>query len=180
MMKKKPKKSNWAIRLDFEENRMKQDGQFLTFTLRQQTYGVSVDCVKEINRMTEITPVPNSDECIKGVINLRGKVIPVVDLRIKFKIPESEYSKNTCIIIIEGKSGEVGIIVDSVNAVILLDKDHIEPAPVLSQNDETSFVIGMGKSEEKVVILVDIIRCVAKENLNKVIEIAQSEKTQAA
>lgn len=140
-----------------------QPGQYLTFTLKSQLYGVPIATVREINRVTEITPVPQTPEFVSGVINLRGKVIPVVNLRMRFGFERCEHTKQTCIIVIEGEAGQVGMIVDSVSGVMDFDASQIEPPPVLGNQEKMGFVIGMGKNEQNVVILVDIVGALARE-----------------
>ncbi len=143
-------------------------GQYLTFMLRKQAYGVPIGTVREINRVTDITPVPQTPHFVAGVMNLRGKVIPVVDLRLKFGMESEGRTKETCIIVIEAESGQVGMIVDSVSGVIDLVTTQIEPAPVMGDEKRLGFVMGMGKVEQTVIILVDIVRALGKEELGHV------------
>src|SRR3989338_8702379 len=102
-------------------------GQYLTFVLKSQSYGVPIGAIREINRLTDITEVPQTPNFVAGVMNLRGKVVPVVDLRLKFEMEAATPTKQTCIIVIDGESEQVGIIVDSVTGVIDLSPEHIEP-----------------------------------------------------
>ncbi len=132
-------------------------GQFLTFVLRGQSYGVPIETVREINRITGIAPVPKTPAYVAGVINLRGKVIPVVDLGLRFEFSEVSITKESCIIVIESNHGQVGTIVDAVSGVVTLAGDQIEPPPHLGDADKTSFIIGMGKTENDVIILVDTV-----------------------
>lgn len=143
-----------------------QAGQYLTFILKGQTYGLPISSVQEINRMSEIAPVPRTPKFVAGVMNLRGKVISVVDLRLKFGFEKTNYTKETCIIVIEGKNGQVGTIVDSVSAVVDLAPNQIEPAPVMGDGHELAFIVGMGKTENTVIILVDVVRALAMEPFN--------------
>ena len=108
-----------------EELTKSRAGQYLTFTLAGQLYGVPIESVREINQMSEITEVPRTPEFVEGVMNLRGTVLPVVDLRKKFAVSVSEYTKNTCIVVIDVDFGPVGMIVDSVKDVAILSR----PAP---------------------------------------------------
>lgn len=144
---------------------MAQPGQYLTFLLSRQAYGVPIATVREINRVSEITPVPQTPTFVAGVMNLRGKVIPVVDLNMKFGFEKARHSKETCIIVIEGADGQIGTIVDAVSGVVELTAAQIEPPPTMGDMTKLSFVIGMGKYEDTVVILVDAVLALARANL---------------
>ena len=144
-----------------ENASLAKPGQYLTFEIRNQCYGVPIATVREINRVTDITAVPHTPSFVAGVMNLRGKVIPVVNLRLKFEFEAAAHTRQTCIIVIEGDSGQVGMIVDSVTGVIDLVQTQIEPAPVMGDQDKLSFVTGMGKAETGVIILVDIVRALS-------------------
>lgn len=144
-----------------------QPGQYLTFSLSNRAYGVPIGTVREINRVSDITPVPQTAAFVAGVMNLRGKVIPVVDLRLKLGMPQIPHTKETCIIVIEANSGQVGMIVDSVSAVIDLSKEQIEPAPILGNAENFNSVMGMGKLESHVIILLAIVQCLSRENLHE-------------
>ncbi len=130
-------------------------GQYLTFTLHGQCYGVPIATVREINRLTAISPVPQVPAYVAGVMNLRGKVVPVVDLNKRFGFREGIRTKETCVIVIEGVTGHVGTIVDSVSGVVDLAAVAIEPAPPVGQQQGETFVIGIGKADDRVIILVD-------------------------
>lgn len=140
------------------QNGLDASGQFLTFTLRDRPYAISIGKVKEINQLTDITPVPEAPTYIKGVLNLRGKIIPVTDLGLRFKFDENKYTKETCIIVIESVNGLVGMIVDSVKEVVEMSNDCIEPSPQIGHDDTTNYILGMGKVENKVYILLDTDR----------------------
>lgn len=137
-----------------------QNHKYLTFTLDEEAYGIPILKVKEIIGMMTITQVPKMPEFMKGVINLRGKIIPVTDLRIKFGLNEAEVHDRTCIIVVEmdsntGKSVN-GVIVDSVSDVLDIGDDNIEPPPSGYGVDiEQEFLTGMGKVRDKVVMLID-------------------------
>jgi len=145
-------------------------GQYLTFLLKEQYYGVPIGTVREINRVCEITPVPQTPHYVVGVINLRGKVIPVIDLRLKFGVEDTAHTRQTCIIVIEGQNGQVGMIVDSVSEVLELKSEQIEPSPVLGDDAKLAFVIGMGKFDNRVIILINIVLALSKESLMDVVE----------
>jgi purine-binding chemotaxis protein CheW len=148
------------------EVRTAKPGQYLTFVLNEQLYGVPIGTVREINRMSDITPVPRTPSFVAGVINLRGKVIPVVNLRSKLGFSTVQHTKSTCIIVIESNVGQIGMIVDSVSGVIELQAAQIEPTPNLGSGTDTDFVMGMGKVEQKVVILIDIVRALSTQQLS--------------
>lgn len=138
-------------------------GQYLTFKLQNRSYGIEIESVREINRMSEIAQVPEAPEFVAGVMNLRGKVIAVVDLRKRLKMPSAHATKETCIVVVEAEIGHVGVIVDSVQEVIHLQSSQIEPSPI-SEN-EYSFVKAIGKMENYLILLVDISRCLSKKDM---------------
>lgn len=152
-------------------------GQYLTFQLMSEQYGVPIETVREINRVGEITPVPRTPEFVKGVMNLRGKIIPVVNLRVRFGMPSENYTRDTCIIVIDTNVGQVGMIVDAVKEVADLEQNQIEPAPVLGNEKTMSFIRGMGKLEDKVIILVDVVSALSHEQLT---QISQPDEQAAA
>ena len=150
--------------------KLAKPGQYLTFVLKGQTYGVPIGTVREINRVSEITPVPQTPPFVSGVINLRGKVIPVVNLRVKFGLEFAQYTKGTCVIVIEGSCGQVGIIVDAVNAVFELNANQIEPTPTLGDESKLAFITGMGKVDDHVIILLDVVEALSKDQLSQYTE----------
>jgi purine-binding chemotaxis protein CheW len=131
-------------------------GKYLTFALAEEEYGLEILKVREIISMSEITSVPKTPEFVKGVINLRGKVIPVIDLRLKFAMEEVPYTDETCIIVVDVDGVEMGIIVDHVSEVLDITGGDIEDAPAFGGSVETDFILGMGKTDERVTILLDI------------------------
>lgn len=140
---------------------MAEDYQkLLTFSLGSEGYGISILKVKEIIGMMDITPVPKTPEFIKGVINLRGKIIPVMDLRLKFAMDEKEYNERTCIIvaevIIKGSQKLLGVVVDMVSEVVTISNEQIEPPPEYGTRVEHNSILGIGKIKERVVIILDI------------------------
>lgn len=147
------------------EDSLAKPGQYLTFVLSQQLYGVPIGAVREINRMSEITPVPKTPVFVAGVMNLRGKVIPVINLRTKLNFASMTATKETCIIVIEAFDGQVGMIVDSVSGVIELATSQIEPTPNLGNLVDTEFVLGMGKMENKVIVLIDIVKVLSNHQI---------------
>ncbi|MBW2146119.1 MAG: purine-binding chemotaxis protein CheW [Deltaproteobacteria bacterium] len=142
-------------------------GKYLTFRLGKEEYGLEILKVKEIMGLMDITTVPQTPGYVKGVINLRGKVIPVIDLRLKFGMEEKNYDERTCIVVAEvsGKSGslQVGIVVDSVSEVLNIKADDIEDAPTFGTRLDTDYIFGMAKTEGGVKILLDIDRVISGE-----------------
>lgn len=147
-----------------------KEGKYLTFTLGQEEYGIGILKVREIIGMMEITYVPRTPDHVKGVINLRGKVIPVISLRSKFGIPEEEYTDRTCIIVVEilGAAGAIpiGIIVDSVSEVLNISGEDIEPTPTMGSSLDIQYILGMAKVKGKVKILLDIDRVLSTDEVS--------------
>ncbi|MCD4754708.1 MAG: chemotaxis protein CheW [Deltaproteobacteria bacterium] len=148
-----------------------REGKYLTFELDAEEYGLEILKVKEIIGIMNITSVPQTPDYVKGVINLRGKVIPVIDLRLKFTIDPLEYNDRTCIIMVDitGTSGEkvmVGIVVDSVSEVLNIKGDEIEDAPTFGGKLNTEYIMGMAKVKKSVKILLDIDQVLNAEELN--------------
>ena len=139
-----------------------KEGKYLTFSLAGEEYGIGILKVKEIIGMMNITPVPQTPAFVKGVINLRGKVIPVVDLRLRFALEAAAYTERTCIIVVEirGHSGAVpmGIVVDAVSEVLNIRAVDIENTPCFGVKLDTDFILGMAKTDGGVKILLDIDR----------------------
>jgi purine-binding chemotaxis protein CheW len=158
-------------------------GQYLTFQLMNEQYGVPINTVREINRVGEITPVPKTPEFVKGVMNLRGKIIPVINLRVKFGMNAQDYTRDTCIIVIDSDIGQVGMIVDSVKEVAELTDVQIEPPPILGNDANMTFVTGMGKLDNRVIILVDVVKALSHDHLSEITRINGSDhntETEAA
>ena len=137
-------------------------GKYLTFKLGEEVYGLQILKVMEIIGLLEVTRVPRMPEFVRGVINLRGKVIPVVELRRKFDLDTVEDTERTCITVVQIGSGHdvvtMGLIVDEVSEVIDIAAEQIEPAPSFGVSVDTEFILGMGKLGEKVVMLLDVDR----------------------
>ncbi len=140
-------------------------GKFLTFFLSGEEYGIEILKVHEIIGLLPITRVPQTQHCLKGVINLRGKVIPVVDLRLKFGMPSAESTSETCIIVVHIRGIDVGVVVDRVSEVIDVRDGEIEPAPSFGNGFNTDFILGIGNTQEKVRILLDIDRVLPSGDL---------------
>ncbi len=138
-----------------------QRDKFLTFCLGREEYGLPILVVREIIGVIDITPLPRTPAHVKGIINLRGKIIPVIDLRARFDLPPVAYTSNTCIIVVEntGAAGvvtQLGIVVDAVSEVLDIDQNSIEASPSFGVAIPQSYILGMGKLRERVIILLDI------------------------
>jgi len=132
--------------------------QLVSFTIGQEEFGLNIQRIQEINRVVEITRVPNSPEFVIGVINLRGKVIPIIDLRRRFGFPPKESDKNTRIIVVELDNMVVGFIVDAVREVIRIPKSITEPPPPIIAGIGSEYIISVAKMENRLLILLDIER----------------------
>ena len=148
-------------------------GKYLTFGLAEEVYGLEILKVREINGVMDITAVPRTPQFVKGVITLRGKVIPVIDLRLKFDMEEAERTEETCIIVVNVGDVEMGIIVDKVSEVLEIAESDIEDSPAFGASVDTDFILGMGKANEKVTILLDIGKIVAGQGLSAVKEVLE-------
>jgi purine-binding chemotaxis protein CheW len=141
----------------------RDDLQYVSFMLSGEEYGVPILKVQEIIRFTKLTRVPHTSEFIEGVLNLRGRVIPVVDLRKRFGLESGEPDRNTRIVVVEVDGRIVGMIVDAVREVIQVGENEKEPAPPLGAKVKTEFIEGMGKVGERLMILLDIDKILASE-----------------
>jgi len=158
-------------------------GRYLTFQLGEESYGISVLKVREIIQMQPVTRIPRTPDYLKGVINLRGKVIPVADLRIKFDFEKAEVSERTCIIVValtqaDGHETLTGLIVDAVEEVLQIEAAQIEEAPSFSDASiTTEYIFGMAKVKDKVKMLLDIDQVVSAESIAR-IQKASPSKTE--
>jgi len=143
--------------------------QYLTFKLAEETFAIDVAKVREVLDFTTITKVPRTPDFMSGVINLRGNVVPVVDLRLCFEMSKTEKTVNTCIVVVEvileGESTIIGALADSVEEVIDLEPEQIEPAPKIGTQIRTDFIKGMGKRDAQFLMILDIDRVFSAEEL---------------
>ena len=143
--------------------------QHLTFKLDEEIFALDISKVREVLEFTSVTKVPQTPDFMCGVINLRGGVVPVVDLRLKFGMPEAEKTVNTCIIIVEvsldGETTVLGALADSVQEVLELEPDQIEPAPKIGTRLKTDFIKGMGKRDEQFIMILDIDKVFSTDEL---------------
>ena len=146
-----------------------KEGKYLTFSLAGEEYGIGILKVKEIIGMMPVTIVPQTPKYIKGVVNLRGKVIPVIDLRLKFSMTAADYTERTCIIVVEitaaGRTILMGIVVDSVSEVLNIKAADIEQTPSFGTRLDTEYILGMAKTGGTIKILLDIDRILSVEEL---------------
>jgi purine-binding chemotaxis protein CheW len=139
--------------------------QFVTFALAGEEYGVDILKVQEIIGYKGFTKIPNVNECIQGVLNLRGAVVPVIDLRKKFKLEDKEFDKFTVIMIVEVQGKTMGLIVDAVSDVVSLNAEDVLPSPDFSTSVNTEFLKGMGRKDEKFIILLNIDKVMSADEL---------------
>jgi len=148
-----------------------QKDKFLTFRVGKENYGIGIKHVTEIIGIQDITEVPETRDFIKGVINLRGKVIPVVDVRTRFKLESRAYDSRTCIVVVTIEDKEVGLVVDTVNGVATIPKAQIEPPPNIQKGSKSAYVEGMGKLNNEVNILLNVNRLLLEEEMEHVEEL---------
>lgn len=146
-----------------ESQATRHASKFLTFVLAGETYGVRILEVREIIALQPITAVPNAPGYVRGVINLRGKIVPVVDLRAKFGMLSVEPTRESCIVVMDVREGEMGVLVDKVAEVLSIRDEEVEPLPSFGVETNTDFILGVGRSGSKVTILVDITRVLTEE-----------------
>lgn len=153
-------------------------GKYLTFLLAGQEYGLEILRVREIIGIMDVTSVPRTPDYVKGVVNLRGRVIPVIDLRLKFSLPEKEYDERTCIIVVEitheDTPIQMGIIVDAVSEVLNVSAEDIEPTPRFGTTVDTDYILGMAKGKNTVRTLLDIGRVLTSDDLSTLISSTES------
>ena len=146
-----------------------ENHQYLTFKLDDEVFAVGIDKVREVLDYTSVTKVPQTPDFMRGVINLRGSVVPVVDMRLKFGMAKTEKTVNTCIIIVEinleGETTVLGALADSVQEVLDLEPQQIEPAPKIGTKLRTDFIRGMGKRDEQFIIILEIDKVFSSEEL---------------
>jgi purine-binding chemotaxis protein CheW len=147
-----------------------KQGKYLTFALGEEEYGLEILKVREINGYMDITPVPQTPAYVRGVINLRGQVIPVIDLRAKFGMTTKEVTDETCIIVVEvqrnGQRNDTGIVVDRVQEVLFIAGEQIQDTPEFGSAVDTDFILGLGKVGKTVKILLDIDRVLSDADLS--------------
>ncbi len=158
-------------------------GKYLTFALHSEEYGLEILKVREIIGYLSITKIPRTIDYIKGVINLRGQVIPIVDLRLKFGMPEAEVTEKTCMIVVEGlKDGvekQIGIVVDAVSEVLEITKESMSPAPDFGGSVDQSLIMAIAKVEMKIILLLHIDKVLFDEEIDAVKEKVKEKDVEA-
>lgn len=142
-----------------------QHGKYLTFALDQEIFGIEIQYVTEIIGIQKITEIPEVPEYVKGIINLRGKVIPVIDVRLKFKKAAAEYDDRTCIVVVDINQTSIGLIVDNVNEVMNISDENIAPPPDVKGSFNNRYIKGFGKSEGAVQLLLDCEKLLMADEL---------------
>ncbi|MCE0490716.1 chemotaxis protein CheW [Pantoea sp. Mb-10] len=139
--------------------------EFLVFTLGDEEYGIDILKVQEIRGYDQVTRIANTPEFIKGVTNLRGVIVPIIDLRVKFSQPDVDYNENTVVIVLNLVQRVVGIVVDGVSDVLSLTQDQIRPAPEFAVTMSTEYLTGLGALGERMLILVDIEKLLSSDEM---------------
>lgn len=155
--------------LDFIEEEDTQKNKYLTFTIEDENYGIDIMYVTEIVGIQPITTVPELPHFIRGIINLRGKIIPVMDARVRFRKQEIEYNDRTCIIVIEVSELLIGIIVDAVSEVVNIDEKDIVPPPLIATLGR-KFIKAIGKSDDQVTLILDCEMLLDEREISEIIE----------
>ena len=139
-------------------SKSREAGQYLTFVLGEEHYGVEILQVQEIRGFTPVTPLPNSPVYVRGVINLRGTIVPVVDLRLKLGLAERAYDRFTVVVVTTVGTKVVGLIVDAVSDVMTFEENSIQPAPILGDGQRSPIAQGIARLEDRLVVLLDLVR----------------------
>lgn len=150
---------------DDEEDEDTLADRYLTFHLGDEDYGIEIRYVTEIVGIQKITEVPDMPTFVKGVINLRGQVIPIMDIRLRFHMEKRDYDDRTCVVVVSIEETVLGLIVDTVKEVREITSENISPPPSLSKGNNSCFILGMGKIEEDVIILLDVSKLLFEEEL---------------
>jgi len=159
---------------DFYDDEDTQKDKYLTFKVAEEDYGIEIRHVMEIIRIQKITIVPESEEFLKGVINLRGKIIPVVDVRLRFQKQERDFDDRTCIIVVSMNDILVGLIVDRVSEVLDIPEAQVDSPPLTGKKKENRYIQGMGKVGENVKIILDVNKLLKEEVMDDLKEMANS------
>lgn len=166
---------------ELKEELMEEDaqkGKFMTFQTGKEYFGISISFVNEIIAMQPITAIPEVDNYIKGLINLRGKIIPVIDVRLRFKMEPVEYNDRTCIIVIDVKNTVIGLIVEKIAEVDEIMDDDIVPPPAIGHKDNESnkYVYGLARTGDMVKLLIDPEKLIGQKDINMLEEISDKEQ----
>lgn len=148
--------------------------EVLVFVLGQEEYGVDILKVQEIRGYEKVTPIPSAPDYLKGVVNLRGAIVPVIDMRVKFRLPEVRYDSFTVVVILRIAGRVIGIVVDGVSDVVRFAESAVKPAPQLGALVESSFLDGVATQEDRMVLLVDIEKLLSSKELNLLREVTET------
>jgi len=161
-----------------------ESNSYLTFKVGEEEFGAHVSQILNILEMTKITDVPKTPDYMKGVINLRGTVLPIIDTRIKFGLPETEYTNNTCIVVmdldLDGDTVHIGAIVDEVLSVIEIEKDQIEPPPSIGNKYKSEFIFGMAKVQEEFIMLLDMQKVLDSDEMAEITQATREKQNSEA
>lgn len=149
-----------------------EETKYLTFWTEGELFGIPISDVVQIISMQQITPLPDFPAYAKGVINLRGNIIPVIDMRLRLHKPEAKYNESTCIIVTNIHDVFIGFIVDTVDEVADIDSDHISPAPKMSHGNVNRYLTGIGQRDEKVILLLDFSKILSEDEFAEVAQTA--------
>lgn len=149
---------------DWQQEEDTQEGKYLNFSMEKEDYGIEIRHVREIIGIQKITEIPDMPDYIRGVINLRGKVIPVMDVRTRFRMPTRDYDNRTCIIVVQIEGKSMGLLVDKVKEVVDISGDQIEPPPSTNQANASLYLRGLGKIGSEVKILLDVHRLIGQSD----------------
>ncbi len=162
-------KSKEEIIEDFEDENTMID-KYLTFTVADEDFGIEIRYIRDIIKKQKITSVPDTDDYLKGIINLRGKVIPVIDVRVRFKLPEIEYDDRTCIIVVNMNDVITGLIVDRVSEVIDIPESNVDAPPSAGRKKGSHYISGMGKIDDSVKMILDINKLLGEDSMKQLRE----------
>lgn len=148
-----------------------QSNKYLTFLIENQYYAFPIRDVLEIIEVQNSTPVPEFPEYVKGIINLRGRIIPIIDVRLRFHKAEAEYTERTCIIVVSIAGADIGFIVDTVDEVIDIEGDNISAAPAITNDRSTKYITGVGKVNGRIILLLDANKMLNEEEVSSLMSI---------
>ena len=151
-----------------EDDEDTQKDRYFTFQVGKEEYGIDINCVVEVIGMQKITEVPDMPDFVKGVINLRGQVIPVTDVRLRFHMQPREYDDRTCIVVVNIKDTAIGLVVDLVSDVLKIPEDHVDPPPKVTNKPGSRFIKGMGKVGDDVKILLNVHKLLYDDELEQI------------
>ena len=154
-----------APKPQINETQLSLGGKYVTFFLGNEEYGLPILSVREIIGMVPVTPVPQTPSYVRGVLNLRGTVIPVVDLRMRFGMGHADCTRENCIIVARAHGTDTGIVVDRMSEVVSIDSEDIQSPPTMGGDQSTDFILGIGRADERVKLLLDIERVVSHRDL---------------